>query len=92
LNKEVGYKLDNLPEPQPIFKELQKEVKTIRDLYTTFNMGVGMTVILPEDRADTVINIAKKHGVDANIIGSITEKKGVWVKYKGKDIDLTIGN
>ena len=57
-------------------------------MYRTFNMGVGMAVILPEDRSHTLMNIAKKHGVEASVIGSITEKKGVWMRYKGKDINL----
>lgn len=90
LNKEIGYNLDNLPEPKPIFKALHEKVKDVKDMYTTFNMGVGMAIVLPEDRAGTVINIAKKHGVEATVIGSITEKKGVWLKHKGKKIDLTL--
>ncbi|MBN1170364.1 phosphoribosylformylglycinamidine cyclo-ligase [Candidatus Micrarchaeota archaeon] len=79
LNKEVGYSLDDLPEPPPIFLEMGKKVNEF-DMYRTFNMGVGMAVILPEDRADTIINIANKHEVEANVIGKITDKKGVWIK------------
>jgi phosphoribosylformylglycinamidine cyclo-ligase len=88
LNKEVGYRLEGLPEPKPIFKALQKEVKSVKDMYRTFNMGIGMVVILPEDRAHTLINIAKKHDVEAGVIGRIIEKKGVWMKHAGKDINL----
>lgn len=88
LNKDVGYKLDNLPEPKPIFKALQKEVKEVKEMHRTFNMGIGMAVVLPEDRADTVINIAKKYEIEASLIGKIVEKKGVWLRYKGKDINL----
>ncbi len=82
LNRNVGFVLD-LPEPKPIFKELGKKVKEM-DMVRTFNMGIGMAIILPEDRADTVINIANKHGVDAMEIGRISDKKGVW--YKDKNI------
>lgn len=88
LNKKVGYKLDSLPEPKPIFKELAKTVKSDLIMHRTFNMGVGMAIILPEDRADTVINIANKHGVDAGVIGRITEKKGVWITSRKKEINL----
>jgi phosphoribosylformylglycinamidine cyclo-ligase len=90
LNKEVGYKLDNIPEPKPIFKALQKEVKEVKEMYRTFNMGIGMCVVLPEDRAHTVINIAKKHDVEASVIGKIVDKKGVWLNYRGKDLELTL--
>lgn len=89
LNKNVGYRLDSLPEPKPIFKALAKKVSNI-NMHRTFNMGVGMAIVLPADRADTVINIAKKHGVEANVIGSITEKRGVWIKDKGKQVDISI--
>ncbi|MEW6748832.1 MAG: phosphoribosylformylglycinamidine cyclo-ligase [Candidatus Micrarchaeota archaeon] len=89
LNKNIGYKLDRLPEPKPIFKALAEKVGNI-DMHRTFNMGIGMAIVLPSDRADTVINIAKKHGVEANVIGSITDKKGVWIKDKGKETDISI--
>jgi phosphoribosylformylglycinamidine cyclo-ligase len=88
LNKTVGYRLDNLPEPKPVFKELAKHVKSDVEMHRTFNMGVGMAVVLPEDRADTVINIANKHGVDASVVGKITERKGVWITSKGKEINI----
>jgi phosphoribosylformylglycinamidine cyclo-ligase len=88
LNKDVGYKLDNLPKPAPIFKELAKAVKSTTEMYRTFNMGVGMAIVLPEDRAETVINIAAKHDVNAGEIGRITDKKGVWINVKGKEVNL----
>ncbi len=90
LNREVGYRLDRLPEPKPVFKALAEKVKDAAEMHRTFNMGVGMCVILPADRADTVINIAKKHGVEASIIGSITDKRGVWISDGKKEIDITI--
>jgi len=88
LNKDVGYVLDNLPEPKPVFKALQEKVKDPVEMYRTFNMGVGMAIVLPEDRAETVVNIAKKHGVESSIIGKITDKKGVWIKVRGKEKNI----
>lgn len=88
LNKDVGYRLDEMPEPKPIFKELAKHVRSDADMHRTFNMGVGMAIVLPEDRADTIINIANKHEVNASVIGKITEKKGVWIKSRGKDVNI----
>ncbi len=90
LNKEVGYKLDKMPEPKPIFKALAEEVGDFAEMHKTFNMGIGMCIILPEDRVDTVLNIAKKHSVEANIIGKITEKRGVWINEGRKEIDISI--
>ncbi|MFH0884790.1 MAG: phosphoribosylformylglycinamidine cyclo-ligase [Candidatus Micrarchaeota archaeon] len=90
LNKDVGYKLDALPKPKPIFEALREKVKDNIEMHRTFNMGIGMCIILPGDRADTVINIAKKHNVDASVIGSITEKKGVWLCEGKKETDISI--
>jgi len=89
LNKDVGYRLDNLPKPKPIFQALQKKVGDVAEMHRTFNMGIGMAIVLPEDRAETVINIAKKHNVEAGVIGKITDKKGVWLKHNEKEIKIS---
>ncbi len=56
----------------PIFKLLQ-EVGDIpeRDMFNTFNMGVGMCVVVPADQVDKSIEILKAHGEDAYVIGKI---------------------
>lgn len=90
LNANVGYRLDKLPKPKPIFDALGEKVGDIAEMHRTFNMGVGMALILPEDRAYTVMNIAKKHGVETSIIGEITDKKGVWINDGKKEIDISI--
>lgn len=77
LNPNFGYEI-KIPEPQGIFKELSKSVE-FEDMCRTFNMGVGMAIILPEDRAHTVMNIAKKYDVNADIIGKVADEKGVRV-------------
>ena len=87
LNPNVGYKIEKLPEPQPIFKEMMKKV-SFEEMCKTFNMGIGMVIVLPEDRAETVINIAKKHDVNASIIGKVVEKKGVWISDGKKEYQL----
>jgi len=86
LNDNVGYEIE-LPEPEGIFKELSKSVE-LENMVKTFNMGIGMLVILPQDRAETIINIAKKHDIDADIVGKITAEKGVVVKCKDKKIKI----
>ncbi len=90
LNKGVGYRLESLPKPKPVFEALMEKVNDPAEMHKTFNMGIGMIVILPEDRADTVINIAKKHGVEAGVVGHITEKKGVWLADGKKELDLSM--
>lgn len=44
-----------------------------RDMFNTFNMGVGMTVIIGSSEADKSLDILKQNGIDAYIIGEIAE-------------------
>ena len=56
----------------PIFRLLQKEGDIPeRDMYNTYNMGVGMTVVVPADQADKAIEVLKAHGENAYVIGEI---------------------
>ena len=42
-----------------------------RDMFNTFNMGVGMSVVVAEKDAAKALDILKENGVDAYIIGEI---------------------
>ena len=42
-----------------------------RDMYNTYNMGVGMSIVVPADEVDTALEILKAHGEDAYVIGHI---------------------
>ncbi len=46
-----------------------------RDMYNTYNMGVGMSVVVPAAQKDTALQILKDNGVDAYVIGSIVENE-----------------
>ncbi|MBO5955704.1 MAG: phosphoribosylformylglycinamidine cyclo-ligase [Clostridia bacterium] len=56
----------------PIF-ELIAKVGNIpeRDMFNTFNMGVGMSVVVKKEDADRAVEILKANGEDAYIIGEI---------------------
>ncbi|MBE7094068.1 MAG: phosphoribosylformylglycinamidine cyclo-ligase [Clostridiales bacterium] len=58
----------------PIFNLLQK-VGNIpeRDMYNTYNMGVGMSVVVAKEDAEKAIEILKAHGEDAYILGEIVK-------------------
>ncbi|MBQ1422794.1 MAG: phosphoribosylformylglycinamidine cyclo-ligase, partial [Firmicutes bacterium] len=56
----------------PIFKLLQaKGDIPERDMFNTFNMGVGMTVVVPRMQALEALDILRDAGEDAYIIGEI---------------------
>ncbi len=42
-----------------------------RDMFNTFNMGVGMSIVVPADEADKALTILRDHGEDAYVIGEI---------------------
>ena len=47
-----------------------------RDMFNTFNMGVGMTAVVPGDQADGAVSILKENGVEAYVLGSIEQGEG----------------
>ncbi len=63
----------------PVFDLLAKKGNIpARDMFNTFNMGVGMTVILPADEADEAVRILRDNGENAYILGEIAAgEKGV---------------
>ena len=60
----------------PIF-DLIKKTGNIseRDMFNTFNMGVGMSIVVPAEEADTAISILRENDEDAYVIGKIVESK-----------------
>jgi len=42
-----------------------------RDMYNTFNMGVGMSIVVPASEVDTALEILREQGEDAYVIGEI---------------------
>ena len=46
-----------------------------RDMFNTFNMGVGMSVVVPAAQADLALEILAAHGETAYVIGEIVENE-----------------
>ena len=42
-----------------------------RDMYNTFNMGVGMSIAVPGEQADRALAVLRENGEDAYIMGEI---------------------
>ncbi|MBO2516122.1 MAG: phosphoribosylformylglycinamidine cyclo-ligase [Clostridiales bacterium] len=56
----------------PVFDLIMKRGNiSKRDMFNTYNMGVGMTVIVAKDDAETALNILAENGEDPYIIGKI---------------------
>ncbi len=60
----------------PIFKLIQKEGGiSERDMFNTFNMGVGMSVVVKAEDVDTALQILKANGEDAYVMGKIVKSE-----------------
>ena len=56
----------------PVFDLIAKEGNVPeRDMFNTFNMGVGMSVVVAAEDADEVLGVLKAAGEDAYVIGEI---------------------
>ena len=42
-----------------------------RDMFNTFNMGVGMDVVVPKEQADKALAVLREQGEDAYVMGEI---------------------
>ncbi len=58
----------------PIFDLIAKTGNVCeRDMFNTFNMGVGMCVVVDKNDVDSALEILKANGEDAYVIGSIVK-------------------
>ena len=60
----------------PIFQLIAKTGNIPqRDMFNTFNMGVGMSIVVAKDDVETALDILKDWGEDAYVIGEIEESQ-----------------
>ena len=60
----------------PIFDLLAKTGGiSERDMFNTYNMGVGMSIVVPKAEVETALAILRAEGEDAYVIGEIVESE-----------------
>jgi phosphoribosylformylglycinamidine cyclo-ligase len=65
---------DNLFELPPLFELIQKESNTNwKEMYQVFNMGHRMELYVPQEIANSIIEISESFKVEAKIIGRVEE-------------------
>ena len=75
LNNKVRYNLYNLFPPFGIFKQIQKDGNiNLKEMYRTFNMGIGFCIILPKANVDKTISIIEKNKIKVYQIGEVDSK------------------
>jgi phosphoribosylformylglycinamidine cyclo-ligase len=76
-----GFLMDNLPSPQEVFKKIQDlEGISDKEMYRTFNMGIGFCVVMKGEDAEDAIQICSNHGTKAQVIGHVEKEPGVRIK------------
>ena len=60
----------------PIFDLIAKEGGISQhDMFNTYNMGVGMSIVVPKAEVETALAVLKEAGEDAYILGEIVESE-----------------
>jgi phosphoribosylformylglycinamidine cyclo-ligase len=75
LNKGVRYMLSNMPSVDGVFKQIQVDGRIDKkEMYRTFNMGIGFCLILPSSSVDRVFRTFGKYKMGCIEIGKVDEK------------------
>jgi len=80
IPKGLGAKIEKSAVPVlPIFDLIQKQGNVSeRDMFNTYNMGIGMSITVDKNDLDRSLEILKNNGEDAVVIGEvITSEDGV---------------
>lgn len=86
LNARVRYDLDGLPVPMGIFKQIQVDGGiSSKEMYRTFNMGIGFCIIAPRTIADDIIGVFASYRMRCKPIGKVERGRGeVAARIDGK--------
>jgi len=77
--KKIGFEIESLPRIPPIMGLIEEQGVKSKEMYKTFNMGIGFCVIAPRDEVEQIKSIFRKHKIASQEIGRIKTKKGVTV-------------
>lgn len=85
LTDDVCFSIDEPFEPQPVFQVVQELGNvTDREMYQTFNMGMGLALVVDEADVDATLEILGEHSeMDAQVIGHVSEGSGVELPSHG---------
>ena len=77
INQKFSYVIENIPQPPEIYSLLKsRSGLDDKELYSTFNMGIGFVVACKKGKADEVISLCKKYKETALKIGYVKRGKG----------------
>ena len=77
FGKNKRYVIDGLPTPPPLFKAIQEAAAVNwREMYMVYNCGVRLEVVVPAERAEAVLKVAKDCQIDAWQVGHVEDHDG----------------
>lgn len=70
----------------PIFELMQRKGSiSNRDMFTTFNMGIGLVLVVKAEDAEKAVGFLKEQGEEAYLIGKVTEGESI-VTFTGVNV------
>jgi phosphoribosylformylglycinamidine cyclo-ligase len=85
VQAEMGFTIEYLPEPQPIFRLIQERGRVSdAEMYQVFNMGIGFCLVTPPAAAEPARAIAQQHGLAAFELGRAVADpaRRIWLRPK----------
>jgi phosphoribosylformylglycinamidine cyclo-ligase len=79
----LGFDIFDPLEPQAIFKMIYSEGVDIEEMYKTFNMGMGFTIIAPYSEIEKITDLSS----DAKVVGKINGR-GIKIKTGGRYVEI----
>lgn len=77
--KSLSFRLEAV-EHQRVFDLIAEEGDlSTREMYSTFNMGVGFCVVLPAAHAEEAIRMLRREGHEGTVIGTMVRGRGVFI-------------
>ncbi len=90
----IGFEFNHF-NPQPIFGLIQKTASELgfsisdEEMFKTFNMGWGFGLIVDKKEIDKAMSALEQEGVKPEIIGKVTSRQTVEIRYQDKKMLLT---
>jgi phosphoribosylformylglycinamidine cyclo-ligase len=89
INGNFDYVLNAWPtmtELSSVFRALLEKISDPQDLFSTFNMGIGMVIVAPSSRAQDIIQEIESFDEKAFLLGKVISGKGESIlSYGGKN-------
>jgi phosphoribosylformylglycinamidine cyclo-ligase len=85
IRRPIGYVLERLPAPQPIFALIQESGGVSdAEMFKTYNMGTGFCIVVAQADVDNARAIAGRYGVESDVLGHTVDdpRQRVWLEPK----------